>query len=145
MNVLNMVVIGLVGYTIIYMILKTIAVSQDKRNIERQENEQITHKTEIEIEIKSRDLYVKAENLIATCEVYELQAEQLLREIDRTQDKIDAERKSAIKDEGQIQELISKSLKLQERKCNLESRMIRINSELDKIAREEYRRQIGIK
>ena len=141
MNVLNMVVIGLVAFTIVYMILKAIAVSQDKRNIERQENEQITHKTEIEIEIKSRDLYVKAENLIATCEVYALQAEQLLREIDRTQDKIDAERKSAIKDEGQIQELISKSLKLQERKCNLESKMIRINSELDKIAREEYRRQ----
>lgn len=144
MNILNMVVIGLVAFTIVYMILKAIAVYSDRRS-EYEEPEQITHITEIEIEIKSRDLYVKAENLIATCEVYALQAEQLLREIDRTQDKIDAERKSAIKDEGQIQELISKSLKLQERKCNLESKMIRINSELDKIAKEEYRRQICIK
>lgn len=144
MNVLNMVVIGLVGYTIIYMILKAIAVSQDRHNVEHQD-EQITHKTEIEVEIKSRDLYVKAENLIATSEVYALQAEQLLREIDRIQDKLDIERKSTIKDNIQIQELISKSLKLQERKCNLESKMIRINSELDKIAKEEYRRQTYIK
>lgn len=141
MNILNMVVIGLVGYTIIYMILKTIAVSQDKRNIERQENEQITHKTEIEIEIKSRDLYVKAENLIATCEVYELQAEQLLREIERIDDKLTAEKRSPVRDNAVVQKLISQSLKLQEKKCNIEAKMIRINSELDKIAREEYRRQ----
>lgn len=141
MNILNMVVIGLVGYTIIYMILKAIAVSQDKRNVECQENEQITHKTEIEVEIKSRDLYVKAENLIATCEVYELQAEQLLREIERIDDKLTAEKRSPVRDNAVVQKLISQSLKLQERKCNLESKMIRINSELDKIAKEEYRRQ----
>ena len=75
-----MVVIGLVAFTIIYMILKAIAVCGDRRS-EYEEPEQITYITEIEIEIKSRDLYVKAENLIATNEVYALQAEQLLREI----------------------------------------------------------------
>lgn len=145
MNVLNMVVIGLIGFTVIYMILKAIAIQQDRRNEECEVKEQITHTTEIEIEIKSRDLYVKAENLLATSEVYALQAEQLLREIDRIQDKIDAERRSTIRDESRFRNLVTQSLKLQEKKCNLESKMIKINSELDKIAREEYRRQIGIK
>lgn len=140
MNVLNMVVIGLVAFTIVYMILKAIAVYSDRRG-EYEEPEQITHITEIEIEIKSRDLYVKAENLIATNEVYALQAEQLLREIERIDDKLTAEKRSPVRDNAVVQKLISQSLKLQEKKCNIEAKMIRINSELDKIAREEYRRQ----
>lgn len=139
MKTIRMLVVIMVIFTVIYMILKYIAMIQEKKQVNM-------HKRVItprEIEITSRDLYVKSENLLALSEVYELQLVQITHDIDNIENKINEERKSYIQNANDIKSLVDKSLKLQERKCILESKMLKINNELSEIALEEYRRQMA--
>ena len=137
MKVLEWVVIGLVAYTVIYMILKAIEFNHKYRMTQQP----VQKPTPKQIEIKSRDLYCRAENLIATHEVYGLQVEQITHQINEVELALETERASCIKSDSEIKSLIAKSLRLQEQKCRLESKMLKICKELDDIAKEEYKRQ----
>ena len=137
MKVLEWVVIGLIAYTVIYMILKAIEFNHKYRMAQQP----IQKPTPKQIEIKSRDLYCRAENLIATHEVYGLQVEQIAHQINEVELALETERASCIKSDSEIKSLIAKSLRLQEQKCRLESKMLKICKELDDIAKEEYKRQ----
>lgn len=138
MKTIRMLVVIMVIFIVIYMILKYIAVVQEKKQACMRERV-ITPR---EIEIVSRDLYVKSENLLALSDVYELQLVQIGHDIDNIESMIDEERRSCIQNTNDIKSLIDKSLKLQERKCILESKILKINKELSEIALEEYRRQM---
>ena len=140
-TLLRYIVYVLIGFTVLYMILKSIEYKYKSCGNKTNTHNTAKKKHIKEIEIVSRDLYVKAENLIAMSEVYELQAEQLRHEIDNIEDMLSSERMSIINSDKEIKSLINKSLKLQERKCNLESKILKINNELTKIAEEEYKRQ----
>lgn len=143
MGLLKYTVYGIVALMIIYLILKIIA-SKNEDNSPVQAIRIKPRPRPKQIEIVSRDLYVRAENLLNTSEVYGLQAEQLRRQINDIEDALQKERASMIRDDRTIKEYIAKSLRLQERKCQLESKMIKINKELDDIAKEEYRRQTNM-
>lgn len=101
---------------------------------------------------------MEAENLIATHEVYGLQLHEIIENINKVENTLDRWRKfnkfySELKSDEAIREsleivsdteakfLMSKSLKLQEQKCKLEAKMLKIMKQLDHIAEEEYRRQ----
>ena len=142
MNILNTTVICLAIFTIVYMILKTIQCIQ----MNKQKSSDIKVLMPHEIEIVSRDLYIKAQNLIELSEVYELQISQLMHGIDDIEYQLQIERTTSIvqgKNSNEINILINKSLKMQERKCILESKVLKINKELNDLALEEYRRQMA--
>jgi hypothetical protein len=132
MDYLTVITILIVAIVVIYMVLKVIATVQMSRQIYEREP------TPKEIEIVSRDLKIKAENLLAMSEVYELQLVQHKHEIED----IDQKLKTTPKDSDVYHTLVGRSLRIQERKCITESKIIKINRELSEIALEEYRRQM---
>ena len=138
MTMLNMLMYGFIGYTVVYMILKAIEQNEKYKKIQKP----VQKPTQKQVEIKSRNLYCKAENLIAKHEVYALQVEQIVTQINDVEDALNAERQSCIRSDKEIKSLIAKSLKLQEQKHNIESKMLKIMDDLDKIAMEEYKRQM---
>ena len=138
MKVLEWLVIGLIAFTVIYMILKVIETGSKCKKAQQPVQKPIQE----QVEIKSRDLYCKAENLIAIHEVYALQVEQIVTQINEVEDALVAERTSCIKSDSEIRSLIKQSLRLQEQKCKIESKMLKIMDDLDKIAKEEYKRQM---
>lgn len=149
-------------YFIAYIILRVWAYKEQNTraygNIEKQESEV---KTRIKskyrnVEIVSKDLYMEAENLIATHDIYALQIENLskqINDIDKTLERYKKSKndtltiKQAVRDKSDIisdkeaENLVSKSLKLQETKCRIEAKILRIMKQLDHIAEEECRRQ----
>ena len=132
------IIVGIIVFTVVYIILKAIAINEEY-NISQQ-----TIQIPREIEIISKDLRLRAENLIATHEVYALQVEQLVIDINKIEDILEANKKSKVlkMSETEVRALISESLTLQDKKCRLESKIIKIIGELDKIAMEEYKRQL---
>lgn len=140
MTVLEYLIIGLVAFTVIYMILKVIAIGSSCRRAQQP----VQKPTPRQIEIKSKDLYCRAENLIATHEVYALQVGQIVTQINEVEDALVAEKASCIKSDTEVRSLIARSLKLQEQKCKIESKMLKICDELDKIAKEEYKRRMAM-
>ena len=144
MTIFKTISIILLAYTVIYMILKAIATNKEYQRSLHPPAESIQEPVKlkkIQVEIVSNDLYMKAENMIATHDVLALQAEQMQREINTTEKQLQAERVSMICDKSEIQSLIKYSLNLQQNKCKLETQMIKLIDELDKIAYEEYKRQ----
>lgn len=138
MSILRLTVSGLVVFFVIYVILKAInvyAYSQQPAPVQPKK------KKRIDVEIVSRDLYVKAENIINKVDIYTSQAYRIMKEIDKIQEKIKLEQASAIRSDDLIDELVNTSLKLQEKQASIESKIIKLNSELDTIALEELRRQ----
>lgn len=138
MKVLELLVIGLIAYTVIYMILKYIALRQEYESIQ-QPVQECTKKT---IEITSKDLYCKAQNLIEMHEIYALQIEQIVEQINRVEETLEIEKASCIRSDIVIKPLVAESLRLQEQKCRIEAKMLKIQDDLDKIAKEEYKRQL---
>lgn len=133
MKYLEGIAIIFVVVAVVYMILKIIGQIQD--NTTRQMREP----TPKEIEIVSRDLRIKAENLLAMSEVYELQIVQLVYEIQNTEKEL---KNNTTMSELDRRLLINRSLRLQERKCIIEGKMLKIDKELAEISLEEYRRQM---
>lgn len=154
MTVLRVFVGISIVFTIGYIILKTFEYKESQPNTE---SKGASPKPR-EIEITSRDLYMEAENLIATHEIYALQIDNIVENIRQVEKKLDKYRMakrfkgtltvgdmigdgSAIPSDVEAEFLISKSLKLQEQKCKIEAKMLKIMKQLDAIAEEEYRRQ----
>lgn len=136
--ILRLTVSGLVVFFVVYVILKAIneyVYSQQPVPVQPKK------KKRIDVEIVSRDLYVKAENIINKVDIYTSQAYRIMKEIDKIQEKIKLEQASAIRSDDLIDELVNTSLKLQEKQASIESKIIKLNSELDTIALEELRRQ----
>lgn len=132
MDYLTIVTILVAILVIIYIVLKVVENIQMNNQIYEHEP------TPKEIEIVSRDLKIQAENLLAMSEVYELQLVQYKHEIEDIEQKL----KTTPKDSDIHHTLVGRSLRLQERKCIVESKIIKINRELSEIAIEEYRRQM---
>lgn len=132
----------MVAYTVIYMILKSIQLAQVRREVS-EPSKPAPQPKRIEVEITSRDLYCKAENLIQTHEIYSLQAEQLMKQINEVEEDIKNEQVSVVRSDDMISKLVARSLRLRENKCAIESKMLKISDELDKIALEEYKRKMA--
>lgn len=143
MQVITWVTVGCTAFFVIYTVLKA---AEFKQKTQPQGIYSIMKRAQpkrnIDVEIKSNDLYMKAENLIDMHEVYAKQAVQLSKEIDLVEEKIDKEIISPIRSDISMKLLVNKSLKLQEEKCKVEAKMIKIMQDLDKIAKEELRRQV---
>lgn len=134
MKYLEGISVLLVVVSVIYVILKIIGQIQDNVIKQKRRYEPAPK----EIEIISRDLRIKAENLLAMSEIYELQIIQYVHEVQN----IEKELKDKDMPESERKLLINRSLRLQERKCITEGKMIKIDKELSEISLEEYRRQI---
>lgn len=76
MRVIEVIVTAMLIFTLVYIIIKSIAVFGDKIYINTNEDE-----CNGEIEITSRDLYIEAENLLATVDVYNAQSYELMKQI----------------------------------------------------------------
>lgn len=160
MVTLKVIVAIIILFIIAYMIIKVLAhKEQHQIVITPEQPKKIVTKM---VEIKSKDLYMVAENLIATHDVYALQTDEIAENINKIENILDRWRKfnkyyGELKADEVIREsleivsddeaklLMSKSLKLQEQKCKIEAKMLRIMKQLDNIAEEEYRRQAGLK
>jgi hypothetical protein len=136
MKYLEWLTIGIVIIFILYIILKIIGKIQDNQ-YDEEENYRPTPK---DIEIVSRDLYIKSENLLAMIDIYELQLAQLKHEIADIEGELNVAK--SLKQSENAKMLTGRSLRLQERKCIIEAKIIKTNDELAKIALEEYRRQM---
>ena len=136
----------------IYMVVKIISAVQEQ-NIDTECEEYVSTVTQpkpkeqkklIDVEITDTDLKNKAKNLIELYDVYGLQMEHLTREINEIDDKLQEIRNPLPQlthnnkldmTNPTVKELIRKSLKMQEQRAKLDGKMIKINSDLDKIAR----------
>ena len=135
MQIITWLATGCAVFFVIYIILKGYQYKHKNKP------QQPAKRKKINVEIRSDDLYMMAENLIALHEVYALQVEQLSKDIEAIEDEILIEKQSYVGSDTTIKRLVSRSLKLQENKCKIESKMIKLMNELDKLAKEEYRRQ----
>lgn len=136
MRVIEVIVTAMLIFTLVYMIIKSIAVFGDKIYINTNEDE-----CDGEIEITSRDLYIEAENLLATVDVYNAQSYELMKQIAEIDKQImHAKSCKVTSNERDITKMRVQSYKLQEQKCKLDAKVIKLNRQLDKIAREEYER-----
>lgn len=145
MQIMTLITAGCTIFFVVYTLLKGIEYKQKIKSNEPDGIYSIMKRAQpkqIDVEIKSSDLKMKAENLINTHDVYSMQAEQLYREINLIEDKIERENASCIRSESEVKSLIRESLRLQESKCKIEAKMIKITQDLDKIAKEELRRQV---
>lgn len=157
-DAMNLAVYGFGSFTVTYIALKAVASRERYRQMRQAQQSQqimVSPKPPRQVEIVSRDLYMEAENLIETHEVLGSQVEQIVRQINQIEailarhyravklketiaiDEVIAGTKS----DTEVEYLTSKSLKLQEQKCRIESKMLKIMKQLDKIAQEEYKRQ----
>ena len=134
------------------MVVKIISAVQEQ-NIDTECEEYVSTVTQpkpkeqkklIDIEITNTDLKNKAKNLIELYDVYGLQMEHLTREINEIDGKLQEIRNPLPQlthnnkldmTNPTVKELIRKSLKMQEQRAKLDGKMIKINSDLDKIAR----------
>jgi hypothetical protein len=141
---------------VIYMVAKIISKVQSQKSAQARVLQEIhlalkpKERKLIEVEITSRDLIIKARNLIEQSEVYGLQLEQCIRDIKAIEDKIEETRNPLPElthsneldlSDPTIKDLIDQSLRLQERKVKLDEKLIRIHNTLDGIAREELKRK----
>lgn len=144
MLMLKSISIFIVGFSILYIILKIISTINICKSI-KAEQMQMQIQTEpkmIQVEIVSKDLRVKAENMINLVDIYSRRMYHMQCEIDAIEEQIRTERSCSITcSEEHIEELIVRSLKIDEDKYKLESKVIKLNEELDKIARTELERQ----
>lgn len=136
----------------IYMVVKIISAVQEQ-NTDTKCEEYVGTVTQpkpkeqkklIDVEITNTNLKNKAKNLIELYDVYGLQMEHLTREINEIDDKLQEIRNPLPQlthnnkldmTNPTVKELIRKSLKMQEQRARLDGKMIKINSDLDKIAR----------
>jgi hypothetical protein len=136
----------------IYMVAKIISAVQEQ-NINTECEECVDTVTQpkpkeqkklIDVEITDTDLRNKAKNLIELHDVYGLQMEHLTRGINEIDDKLQEIRNPLPQlthnnkldmTNPIVKELIRKSLKMQEQRAKLDGKMMKINSDLDKIAR----------
>lgn len=156
MTVLRVLVGLIIIFFVAYVIIKVLAY-KEQHQIVIEPEEQIKSRPR-QIEIKSKDLYMEAENIIATHDVYGLQLDDIVNKISSIEQVLDRWRrfqklsstftidqvireKSNIVSDTEAEYLISKSLKLQEQKCKIEAKILKLMKQLDKIAEEEYRRQ----
>ena len=151
------IVIFIIAMFVIYMILRIISAVeiQKSKEIEEEQKSQPIRKPQkklINVEITSRDLIIKAQNLIDQSEVYGLQIEQCVREIAEIECKLEEARNPIPElthnekldlSNPVVKELVNQSLRLQERKAKLEEKLIKIHTGLDKIAEEELKRQMA--
>ena len=158
MATLRVIVSIIIIFFVAYIIIKILACKEQHQIVIESEDSDKKKKSRIQVEIKSNDLYMEAENLIATHDVYALQVDDITNKIDMIEDKLDKWRKYHklynkldidqlimesvdIISDTEAEFLVSKSLKLQEQKCKLEAKMLKIMKQLDNIAKEELRRQ----
>ena len=137
MRVIEVIVTAMLIFTLVYMIIKSIAVFGDKIYINTNEDE-----CNGEIEITSSDLYIEAENLLTTVDVYNAQSYELMKQIAEIDKQImHAKSCKVTSNERDITKMRIQSYKLQEQKCKLDAKVIKLNRQLDKIAMEEYERR----
>ena len=142
MLMLKSISIFIVGFSILYIILKIISTINICKSIKAEQMQIQTEPKMIQVEIVSKDLRVKAENMINLVDIYSRRMYHMQCEIDAIEEQIRAERSCSITcSEEHIEELIVRSLKIDEDKYKLESKVIKLNEELDKIARTELERQ----
>jgi hypothetical protein len=128
---LKIIAVLIIFLAVVYFVLKIV---ENSREYQTNDHKPLPN----EIEIVSRDLKIKAENLLSMSEVYELQLIQYKHEIDN----IDQKLRTTPKNSDIYHTLVGRSLRIQERKCIVESKIIKINRELSEIAIEEYKRQM---
>lgn len=149
MNILIGLTLICVIYFIVYIILGCIAYK------ERCERRQLEHNTntmqdlpkkevkQVEVVIKEGTWeHVQIENLKEKVDILALQAEDISRDIDKTDEKIQIERCSTIGNKAEINRLVKLSLNLQAKKNDIENKIIKYNKEIIAIAAKYYKQNM---
>lgn len=145
MNSIELISIGMIIIVIFCMIgrvAELIHIQQMRDVLLAEEQNNSPH---IEsIEIKSKDLRVEAENIINLVDIYSRRMYHMQKEIDKIEQEIQDHKSCSIAcSDEYIETLIVKSLKIDEEKYKMESKLIRLNNELERIALEERDRQLS--
>ena len=139
MNLLHATIIGLIGFTVIYIILKYIEENHAMIMANQSNNTAMNH---IDVKIVSKDLYIKADIITRQMDIYSSQAYMINEQIDLINEKIQTERCQGIAtNNNYVNDLILQALNLEDTKCKLETKIFKLNEELEKIGIEELRRQ----
>lgn len=149
MNILIGLTLICVIYFIVYIILGCIAYK------ERCERRQLEHNTntmqdlpkkevkQVEVVIKEDTWeHVQIENLKERVDILALQAEDISRDIDKTNEKIQIERCSTIGDKAEVDRLVKLSLSLQAKKNDIENKILKYNKDIISITTKYYKANV---
>lgn len=146
MNILIGFALICVIYFIVYVILGCIAYN------ERYEKKQLEHNTntmqdlpkkeykQVEIVIKEGTWeHVQIENLKEKVDILGLQAENIMKDIDKVDKQLSQERCSCICNDTEVDRLVKLSLSLQAKKNDIENKILKYNKDIISIATKYYK------
>lgn len=146
MNILIGFTLICVIYFIVYVILGCIAYK------ERYEKKQLEHNTntiqdlpkkeykQVEVVIKEGTWeHVQIENLKEKVDILGLQAENIMKDIDKVDKQLSQERCSCICNDTEVDRLVKLSLSLQAKKNNIENKILKYNKDIISIATKYYK------
>ena len=149
MNILIGLTLICVIYFIVYIILGCIAYKEryERRQLEHNINtmQDLPKKEVKQVEVVIKEgtwEHVQIENLKEKVDILALQAENISKDIDKTEEQIQIERYSAISDKAEINRLVKLSLNLQAKKNDIENKIIKYNKEIIAIATKYYKQSM---
>lgn len=149
MNILIGLTLICVIYFIVYIILGCIAYKEryERRQLEHNINtmQDLPKKEVKQVEVVIKEgtwEHAQIENLKEKVDILALQAENISKDIDKTEEQLQIERYSTIGDKAEINRLVKLSLNLQTKKNDIENKIIKCNKEIIAIATKYYKQSM---
>lgn len=149
MNILIGLTLICVVYFIVYIILGCIAYKerykrrQLEHNINTMQDLPKKEVKQVEVVIKEGTWeHVQIENLKEKVDILVLQAESILKDIDKTEEQLQIERYSTIGNKAEIDKLVKLSLNLQAKKNDIENKILKYNKDIISIATKYYKANV---
>lgn len=146
MKILEILAVGCLIYFIVYVILGIVAYNEryQRRQVESNTDtiSDIPKKQVKQVEVVIKDgtwENVQIENINDKIQILELQAEDLRNDINKCEQQLQAERLSPICNDITVNKLIKQSLKLQAKKNDIETKIIKYNQQVVAIATKYYK------
>ena len=146
MNILIGFTLICVIYFIVYVILGCIAYKEryEKRQLEHNTNtmQDLPKKEYKQVEVVIKEgtwEHVQIENLKEKVDILGLQAENIMKDIDKVDKQLSQERYSCICNDTEVDRLVKLSLSLQAKKNDIENKMLKYNKDIISIATKYYK------
>jgi len=146
MNILIGFTLICVIYFIVYVILGCIAYKEryEKRQLEHNTNtmQDLPKKEYKQVEVVIKEgtwEHVQIENLKEKVDILGLQAENIMKDIDKVDKQLSQERCSCICNDTEVDRLVKLSLSLQAKKNDIENKILKYNKDIISIATKYYK------
>lgn len=146
MNILIGFTLICVIYFIVYVILGCIAYKEryEKRQLEHNTNtmQDLPKKEYKQVEVVIKEgtwEHVQIDNLKEKVDILGLQAENIMKDIDKVDKQLSQERCSCICNDTEVDRLVKLSLSLQAKKNDIENKILKYNKDIISIATKYYK------